>query len=166
MEYDRIVLALGASNVTAAYGKGGLAKRVQVALGTKALVWKRSSTSQMGHALRLSTLCSTHAYILIKMDRMRASALEGLEPGVIPIEPETKAFQLTRGAEKHPVQRRQLPIIGAYALADYRPQGKTNIAGPPRVILQAHPREVDDVHLVVCAISQLQKEQHLDFTGI
>ena len=81
-------------------------------------------------------------YILVKLSRTRATQLEGLEEGVVPVEPistsykvkvytkEGKAFQRT-------IKRLQFPLTAAYAFTDYRSQGQTipyvivDIASPP-----------------------------------
>lgn len=86
------------------------------------------------------------AYVLVKLDRTRATTLPGLPDGVIPIEPFTKSFEIeTEGADaegravklKKTVKRKQYPITPAYAFTDYRSQGQTipcvivDIATPP-----------------------------------
>jgi ATP-dependent exoDNAse (exonuclease V) alpha subunit len=77
-------------------------------------------------------------YVLVKLSRMKASHLEGLGEGVIPICPleRTYSFQDEAGITKT-VTRRQMPMTGAYAFTDYRAQGQTidpvviDIAQPP-----------------------------------
>ncbi len=82
------------------------------------------------------------AYVLVKMARTRASPLEGLEAGVIPVEPArmTMKINIQRAGQKpiqRTVQRRQFPITAAYAFTDYRSQGQTipmvliDIKSPP-----------------------------------
>ncbi|THG93633.1 hypothetical protein EW026_g7654 [Hermanssonia centrifuga] len=82
------------------------------------------------------------AYVLVKMDRTRASRLKGLEASVVPVEPASSTMQIkltTRGGKtiRRTVHRRQFPITPAYAFTDYRSQGQTlpyvivDIASPP-----------------------------------
>ncbi len=93
------------------------------------------------------TLKKPPAYVLVRLDRTRATALEGLPECVIPIEPMTKTYEIVveeqiPGVEgtqevKKTVKRRQLPMTAAYAFTDYRSQGQTlrcvivDIATPP-----------------------------------
>ncbi|EUC56046.1 ATP-dependent DNA helicase PIF1, putative [Rhizoctonia solani AG-3 Rhs1AP] len=85
-------------------------------------------------------------FVLVKMARTRAVALRGLEPGVVPIEPASKSFQITMNIPqsngnitrvRKTVRRLQYPITPAYAFTDYRSQGQTlqsvivDIAKPP-----------------------------------
>jgi ATP-dependent exoDNAse (exonuclease V) alpha subunit len=81
-------------------------------------------------------------YILVKLDRTRASPLEGLEQSVIPVKPRmvTAQIKLTEQNGKtvtRTVKRRQYPMTAAYAFTDYRSQGQTiplvlvDIASPP-----------------------------------
>lgn len=90
----------------------------------------------------LVTLKYLPAYILVKLNRTRASQLQGLEDSVIPVEITMKYFQIklttSEGKEiKRTVQRRQFPMTAAYAFTDYRSQGQTipyvlvDIATPP-----------------------------------
>jgi hypothetical protein len=90
----------------------------------------------------LVTLKYLPAYILVKLNRTRASQLEGLENSVIPVETTMKSFQIklttSKGKEiKRTVRRRQFPMTAAYAFTDYRSQGQTipyvlvDIATPP-----------------------------------
>ena len=81
-------------------------------------------------------------YILVKMERSRILRLDGLEDGVIPIQPRTQNLQISvqqrKGKPAHrTVRREQLPLTLAYAFTDYRAQGQTivpvliDIATPP-----------------------------------
>lgn len=81
-------------------------------------------------------------YVLVKLEHTRLEALPGLEPGVVPIEPVTKAMRIEEKDQSgvvsgKTVTRRQLPITAAYAFTDYRSQGQTipnvivDIAKPP-----------------------------------
>ncbi len=70
------------------------------------------------------------AYVLVKMYRTRASQLEGLPPGVIPVEPIKQSMQITLERDgaaplKRSVTRSQFPMTPAYAFTDYRSQGQT-----------------------------------------
>ncbi|KAI0076306.1 hypothetical protein K474DRAFT_1645141 [Panus rudis PR-1116 ss-1] len=83
------------------------------------------------------------AYVLVKLDWTRLPPLNGLPPGVVPIEPAKKSFTIHVPSSssstpiKKTVSRRQLPITPAYAFTDYRAQGQTitnvivDIATPP-----------------------------------
>jgi len=88
------------------------------------------------------TLKYLPSYILVKMQRTRASQLEGLDEGIIPVEVTTRNFQIkvrTNGGKyvTRSVRRRQFPMTAAYAFTDYRSQGQTlpyviiDIAKPP-----------------------------------
>ncbi|KAF9040360.1 hypothetical protein BDZ89DRAFT_1060455 [Hymenopellis radicata] len=81
-------------------------------------------------------------YILVKMERTRTSQLEGLDQGVIPIQPRQRSMRISiqqrKGAPaSRTVKRRQYPLTLAYAFTDYRSQGQTivpvfiDIATPP-----------------------------------
>ena len=66
------------------------------------------------------------AYVLVQMIRTRASTLDGLQPGVLPITPLSRTFTITTANGNKPtVTRQQLPITPAYAFTDYRSQGQT-----------------------------------------
>ncbi|RDX42769.1 hypothetical protein OH76DRAFT_1362174 [Lentinus brumalis] len=76
------------------------------------------------------------------MTRTRASQLEGLDSGVIPVEPAKCSMQILiervgQAALKRTVNRRQFPMTPAYAFTDYRSQGQTipfvivDIKSPP-----------------------------------
>ena len=81
------------------------------------------------------------AYLLVKLARTRAGQLEGLEEGVIPVEPITTTYRIKIDVNgktvQRTVQRRQFPLTAAYAFTDYRSQGQTipyvivDIASPP-----------------------------------
>jgi hypothetical protein len=76
-------------------------------------------------------LHSPPTYILVKLDKTRATQLEGLDNNVIPIEPLSKSFRISVQEEKlttRTVTRTQLPITAAYACTDYRAQGQTMAA--------------------------------------
>jgi ATP-dependent exoDNAse (exonuclease V) alpha subunit len=84
-------------------------------------------------------------FVLVKLDRTRASPLPGLEDGVIPIEPREIGMKFTvqdNGEISHRAgYRRQYPFTAAYAFTDYRSQGRTlshvivDMARPPRSTL-------------------------------
>ena len=81
-------------------------------------------------------------YILVKLDRTKASRLPGLDIGVIPIEPRTTSMKFTVEEAGETSQqlgsRRQYPFTAGYALTDYKAQGQNmgyvfiDIARPPR----------------------------------
>jgi hypothetical protein len=80
--------------------------------------------------------------ILVKLQRTRASQLEGLGENVIPVEAIETTMDITVSIDKNKnvrrtVRRRQFPITAAYGFTDYRSQGQTilyaivDIANPP-----------------------------------
>ena len=81
-------------------------------------------------------------YILVKLSRTRAAALQGLEANVVPIEPATTSYRIKiqqrdgKIAQKT-IHRCQYPMTAAYAFTDYRSQGQTlpyvivDIGSPP-----------------------------------
>lgn len=82
------------------------------------------------------------AYILVKLDRTRATRLPGLDEQVIPIEPLARTFEIRTKMQgkmqTKKIVRRQLPMTAAYAFTDYQAQGQTipyvtvDIKTPPR----------------------------------
>src|SRR5215472_16434227 len=78
------------------------------------------------------------AYLLVRLERTRASRLDGLDTGVIPIEVSTTKYriQIDKSMTKT-VLRKQYPLAAAYAYTDYKAQGQTmpcviiDIATPP-----------------------------------
>ena len=82
------------------------------------------------------------AYILVHLDKTKASRLPGLDQGVVPVEPRIVNMKFMVKENGQVVQRagtrRQFPITPAYAFTDYRAQGQTirrviiDIARPPR----------------------------------
>jgi len=77
------------------------------------------------------------AYVLVKLERTKASPLPGLETGVIPIEPIASKMKIIVNGSARTVTRHQLPMTAAYAFTDYRAQGQSipyvivDIAKPP-----------------------------------
>jgi hypothetical protein len=82
------------------------------------------------------------AYVLVKLNRTRATQLPGLDAGVIPIEPATTSYRIKHRVSEtkithKSVRRTQFPMTAAYAFTDYRAQGQTlpyviiDIASPP-----------------------------------
>ncbi|KAG8792528.1 hypothetical protein FRC12_005844 [Ceratobasidium sp. 428] len=76
--------------------------------------------------------------VLVKLNRTKAHTLPGLGPGVVPIIPMERGYEIcSRDGTHKRVLRRQLPITAAYAFTDYRSQGQTiahvivDIARPP-----------------------------------
>jgi len=88
-----------------------------------------------------TTLAYPPVFILVKLNRTRASQLKGLDESVIPVEPITKTFRIDvheNGTNlTRTISRRQLPVTAAYASTDYQAQGQTighvliDIATPP-----------------------------------
>jgi len=81
-------------------------------------------------------------YLLVKLDRTRATLLKGLDEAVIPVEVAAKSMQIRvvdndGNQPRRTVKRRQFPVTAAYAFTDYRSQGQTipyvivDIATPP-----------------------------------
>ena len=79
---------------------------------------------------------------LVKLSRTRATQLEGLEEGIVPIEPistsyKIKVYTKEGKALQRTIKRLQLPVTAAYAFTDYGSQGQTiqhvivDIASPP-----------------------------------
>ncbi|KAJ3559149.1 hypothetical protein NM688_g520 [Phlebia brevispora] len=84
------------------------------------------------------------AYILVKMRKTRASCLEDLDEGVIPLQPIDMTMRIKIRSRDHnhsvltrTVHRRQYVLVAVYAYTDYRAQGQTllvvlvDIAQPP-----------------------------------
>ena len=75
--------------------------------------------------------------ILVKLNRTRATRLDGLEDGVIPIFPAKSSMQIVLDRKTRTVTRLQYPVTAAYSFTDYRSQGQTiprviaDIASPP-----------------------------------
>jgi hypothetical protein len=66
------------------------------------------------------------SHILVRLYRTKMPALQDLPECVVPIVPMTRSITISvENQEKLTIQRRQLPITGAYALTDYRGQGQT-----------------------------------------
>ena len=79
-------------------------------------------------------------YVLDAMNRTRATPLDGLEPGVLPIAPQSRSFTVTSvNGKRISICRQQLSITPAYAFTDYRVQAQTieycvvDIGTPPSV---------------------------------
>ena len=81
-------------------------------------------------------------YLLIKLTHTRASTLEGLDKGVIPVEPASTTYHVRITTKEgktgtRTMRRRQFPVAAAYSFTDYRSQGQTipyvivDIAPPP-----------------------------------
>ena len=84
-------------------------------------------TLEDGPVVKLKYLPS---YVLVKLTRTRASQLEGLDEGIIPVEVATRNFQIkVREANgkyiTRSVHRRQYPMTAAYGFTDYHSQGQT-----------------------------------------
>eukprot|EP00742_Colponemidia_sp_Colp-10_P013665 GILJ01015450.1.p1 GENE.GILJ01015450.1~~GILJ01015450.1.p1 ORF type:complete len:670 (+),score=37.93 GILJ01015450.1:1352-3361(+) len=78
------------------------------------------------------------AYVLVELEKVWGAALQSLPEGIVPIVPVEKSFQWTESASAGSVQppglgrtptlsvkRKQLPIIPAFVLTDYKVQGKS-----------------------------------------
>ena len=70
------------------------------------------------------------SYILVQLERTRATQLEGLEGNVIPVEPVVTSMRIrvrerSGKTTQWTVKRVQLPVTVAYAFTDYRSQGQT-----------------------------------------
>jgi len=76
--------------------------------------------------------------VLVKLNRMRAAHLDGLEDGVIPIFPVKSSMQITLGKKAKTVTRLQYPVTAAYSFTDHRSEDHwtitrviVDIASPP-----------------------------------
>jgi hypothetical protein len=56
-------------------------------------------------------------FVLVKLDRTKMAQLPGLEAGIAPITPLQQQVEISKGQM---INRRQLPITGAYAFTNYR----------------------------------------------
>ena len=67
--------------------------------------------------------CSILISVFMPMNRTKASALNELESGVLPVAPLTRAFAVASANENRiSISRQQLPITPAsYTFTDYRP---------------------------------------------
>lgn len=85
-------------------------------------------------------------YILIKLSRTRATQLDDLGEGVVPIEPistnyKIKVYTKEGKACQRTIKRLQFPLTAAYAFTDYWAQGQTipyvivDVASPPTGML-------------------------------
>lgn len=116
------------------------------ARGTIVAIYLDPEEQQFDATAPVVTLQRLPLCILVKMSRTRAITLPGLEPGILPITPASKSFQITTTVRQRDgtlvkvrknVRRRQFPITPAYAFTDYRSQGQTiksvivDIARPP-----------------------------------
>jgi len=85
------------------------------------------------------------SYILVKLDRTRATQLDRLEEGIIPVEVSSKSFQISILVEgkyqKCIIHQHQFLMTAAYGFTDYRSQGQTipyvlvDIVSPPTGML-------------------------------
>ena len=138
---------------------GGLPDEVELALGMEVMVTFNVSTNldmangARGHIVDIvldereqAPGGRTHfmrleyppLYVLVAMNRTKATPLDGLEPGVLPIAPQSRSFTVASANGKRiSISRQQLPITPAYAFTDYRAQAQTieycvvNIGTPP-----------------------------------
>jgi hypothetical protein len=75
--------------------------------------------------------------VLVKLNRTRATRLDALDDGVIPIFPAKSSMQILLDRKTKTITRFQYPITAAYCFTDYRSQGQTiphvivDIASPP-----------------------------------
>jgi hypothetical protein len=81
---------------------------------------------QIGTGESVVTLKRPPLYVLVKLDRTKATTLTGLTNGVIPIVPMSRPYTFTDASGvKKTVARWQLPMTGAYGFTDFRAQGQT-----------------------------------------
>ena len=64
-------------------------------------------------------------YVLVRLLRMKAAQLQGLDKNVILIMPVTKSFTVMKDGKQITVHRTQLPLTLAYTFTDYRSQGQS-----------------------------------------
>jgi len=127
--------------------RGGLPNEIELAIGMEVMVTFNVSTDldmangARGHILDIvldpredgsitasecTELQYPPLYVLVQMKRTKASPLNGLQPGVLPITPLSRTFTISASnGSKSTVTRQQLPITPAYAFTDYRSQGQT-----------------------------------------
>ena len=126
---------------------GGLPDEVELALGMEVMVTFNVSTNldmangARGHIVDIvldekeqAPEGRTHfmrleyppLYVLVAMNRTKATPLDGLEAGVLPIAPQSRSFTVTSAKGKRiSISRQQLPITPAYTFTDYRAQAQT-----------------------------------------
>lgn len=106
----------------------------------------------------LVTLKRLPLYVLVKMDRTRASKLEGLAENVIPIEPRVQSFRIDvqngRNKVSRMFKRRQYPMTLAYAFTDYRAQGQTIAKAIVDVAKPLGNREIVFIQSLRCFIEK------------
>lgn len=136
---DRIELAVGMevmvtynvdTNLDVANGARGVVEKI--------ILDRRETRTRSNNANPEVKLTYPPECVLVRLYRTKAAQLPGLDPGVIPIVPMERKFDLPVGKGKtRRATRRQLPITAAYAFTDYRSQGQTikrvivDIARPP-----------------------------------
>ena len=65
------------------------------------------------------------AFILVKMKHTKAATLDGLEPGILPLMPLERTFNIIHHGREQAITHRQLPLTSSYAFTDYCSQGQT-----------------------------------------
>jgi hypothetical protein len=126
--------------------RGGLAKRVFIAIGMEVMVTFNIDTDidvangSRGYITDIilneseRKVPSTEpvveleylpAFVLVKMNHTKAATLDGLEQGVLPLVPLERTFKMIHCGREQTVTRRQLPLTTSYAFTDYRSQGQT-----------------------------------------
>lgn len=159
---QRYAVASRAASKGSRYRKHDLPNTVQIAVGMKVMVTQNVETDlDITNGARgvivdiildpeeppldnsaVVKLQRPPSYLLVKLNRTRASKLAGLDESVIPISTRQQTFRIsyntTEGKETtRTVRRRQYPVTSAYSFTDYRAQGQTlpfvliDIATPP-----------------------------------
>lgn len=129
--------------------KNGLPDQVELAIGMKVMVTYNVETEldvangargtivdiildedepDYDHSRHEVKLRRVPAFVLVKLDRTKAGKLEGLDEGVLPLEPMERHYEITlpdRKKTRKTVHRRQLTLTAAYAFTDIRSQGQT-----------------------------------------
>ena len=141
-------------------GQKDLPEKLEVAIGMKIMVTTNVETDlditnrAQGEVVDIrlhpdepvTMGCTVHlkylpAYILVRLERTRASQLPGLPEAVLPLETVSTAMQVKvetgDGKTSRTVKRQQFPLTAGYAFTDYRSQGQTipyvlvDIMSPP-----------------------------------
>ena len=144
---EKIAIMTRTKGTKTGLDRGGLMKEIELAIGASVMVTLNINTDLdvangvrgrieaivMDQREQMMATTDTHSlrlrypprYVLVKLDRTKATSLEGLSPNVIPVVPVKKSFTLTKDGIKMTVNRTQLPLTLAYAFTDYRSQGQT-----------------------------------------
>ena len=79
------------------------------------IILDETRSSQLQSQAGVVELKRMPAYVLVKLHRTKASKLEGLEEGVLPLVPMNRTFCILHQGKEKAITRRQLPLTAAYA---------------------------------------------------